>query len=570
MQETELNLKDLFCGILRKWRIIVIFALICGILCGAYAAVDRVIKINDEEEVERWQTEYEIAKGLYWSAIYDLDRKISENERLATKTQVEIANLDRQKAEYEAQIADVESLIDDHHALIENYKANKEKLTAEREQLEYYLSYQKEQNENSLLMAIDPYDVNVHEVYLRVDSGYKILPSHTYQDVDPTAELVQTYRLLVGKTTFYEQMISDLKLNTEVRYLTEIVSVTNYNTNSICVRVVNDSANGAKVIAEYIADELLDLHARVSEAIAEHEITEYNTIAYSTIDLEIYSKQQTYTQKVLSYEESIRNVDKSILDNEAAIREVNADIRAEEMQIVELNQSIEDLPLQKQELEEKISGYQDENYTFREERVKLLEKPEPVYGGYTAFGVFTGFVKFAIIGGVVGAVVFAMCIAVLLVMGGKILSPEQLCEALQCEFFGYWPQKRGKFFYVIDRWCGKLSGNVTIDMTSETATELVVSNVSVACSSVKKLMLCGSAEKDTITAIANAMKKQLPSVEVICGTTLSSDPMVVRGIAECDAVILVEQVDKSGIQTAMQLKNRAKSMDKPVLGVVLY
>ena len=75
-------------------------------------------------------------------------------------------------------------------------------------------------------------------------------------------------------------------------------------------------------------------------------------------------------------------------------------------------------------------------------------------------------------------------------------------------------------------------------------------------------MQCGSAEKDIITAIANAIKEQLFSVEVICGTALSKDSVIVLGIAECDAVILVEQVDKSSIQTAMQLKNCAKAMER--------
>jgi len=561
---------DLLCCILRKWRTIVIFAIICAILVGAVGAVIRVIKINDEEEVERWQEEYDAAYGAYWGAIYDLDRQISDNERLATRTATRLSNLDRQKTLYEAQVADIESQIDYSNAMIENYKANNEQLMTEREKLEYYLNYRKEQNENSLLMAIDPYDVKVHEVYLRVDTGYEIIPANTYQNIDRTAELLQTYRLLVGKTSFYEQMIAALNLDTEVRYLTEVISVSNYNTNSICIRVISDDAAWAKRVADYISDEIWASRAYVASRIAEHDLTEYNTIEYSTIDLGIYSKQQAYIQEALGYEESIRNVDKSMLNNEAAIRDINADIRDFETRIINLNQTIDNLPLEKQAMEEEISGYYDANFALREERVELLEEDEPEYKGYTAFSVFTGFVKFAIIGGVIGAVVFAMAVAVVLFMGGKVLSPETLCEALQCEFYGYWPQKRKKYFYFIDRWCGKLAGNATVDMATENAVELVVSNVSVACSGMKKLMLCGGADKDTIAEIAKALKKQCSAVDVICGSTLSNDPAVARGLAECDAVILVEQVDKSGIQTAVQLKNRAKTMNKAVLGVVLY
>jgi 4-hydroxy-3-methylbut-2-enyl diphosphate reductase IspH len=107
-------------------------------------------------------------------------------------------------------------------------------------------------------------------------------------------------------------------------------------------------------------------------------------------------------------------------------------------------------------------------------------------------------------------------------------------------------------------------------MTPECATDLVLSNALVACKDQKKILLCGGASEKIIAEMADAMKAQLPGVEVICGTTISSDPAVVRGVAECDAVILVEQLDCSGINAALQLKNRAKAINKPVLGVVLH
>lgn len=571
MQETEINLKDILCCVLRKWRKIVVCAVICAILIGSAAAVSRVIDMNDDEVVERWQTEYELAQGMYWASIYDLDRKISENERLADKTEYELSSLDRQKTEYEAEIVDLEEQINYYNILIENYKANNERLKLECDNLNYYLTYRKEQNENSLLMAIDPYDVNVYEVYLRIDSGYEILPENTYQNIDRTAELLQTYCLLVGKTNFYNQMISDLKLNTEVRYLTEVISVSKYNINSICVRVMSDSSAWSKMVAEYIADALLGAHAHVQTSIAEHEITEYNAIAYSAVDLNVYSVQQNYIQKAFDYEESIRYVNESILNNEASIRGINADIREFRTRIDKLNQMISSLPMDKQVIEDKISTYRDANYALRQEQMELREKSEPKYEGYTTFNIFTGFVKFAVIGGIVGAFGSALFFAVMtMIVSDKILSSEQLNEVLKCEFFGYWPQTRKKLFGFVDRWINCISDNPTVRMTYEMATSLVMSNACVACKDAKKIMLCGGASQETIAAIAEAMKAQLPAVEVICGGTIDCDPVVVRGVAECDAVILVEQLDKSDIKTTMQLKNRAKTMNKPVLGVVLH
>ena len=570
MQETELIAKDMIFSMLRKWRAIVIFALICAILGGATVALIRFVDMNDAEQQELWESEYEIAKGAYWAAISELDRQISENERLATQAEFELAHFDNKQIDYEAELTDLEAQIDYYHVLIEDYKAANEQLLRERDQLSYYLTYRKEQNEKSLLMLIDPYHVNVHEVYLRVDSGYEILPEHTYQNIDPTPELLQTYRLLVGQTNFYDQMIKELKLNTEVRYLTEVISVSEYNTNSLCVRVMSDSAAWSKMVAEYVADALVAAHGHVTASIAEHEITEYNTAAYSVVDLEIYAKQQKLIQEAFDYEESIRGVNTSILNNEAEIRALNADIREFGARIDEVNLAIDNLPLDKQAMEAQIRGFRDANYTLRQEQLKLYEKPEPVYEGYTMISVFTAFVKFGVVGGVVGAVVAALCFAFLGLLGGKVLSSGQLCEAMECEFFGVWPRNKKRAFASVDRWIDRLSGSAAADMPYETATNLVLSNVHVSCGGVKKILLCGGADKETIAEVAQAMKAQLTEAEVLCGGTVDSDPSVVRGLAECDAVILVEQLDRSAIHAAAQLKNRAKAMDKPILGVVVH
>ena len=555
---------------LRKWRAIVVWAIVFALLVGSVVAAMHAIDMNDEEQIELWQSEYEIAQGIYWAAIYDLDRQIGENERLAAQAENELLGLDRQKADYEAEITDLEAEIEYYQDRAENYQASNEQLLNEREKLEYYLNYRKEQNENSLLMAIDPYQVNAYEIYLRVDSGYEILPENTYQNIDRTAELLQTYRLLVGKTNFYDQMISDLKLNTEVRYLTEVISVSNYNTNSLCIRVISDRAAWAKMVAEYISDAILAEHSHVKAAIADHEITKYNTAEYSVVDLNIYTKQQNHIQEALHYEDSIRDVNTTILNNEAAIREIHADIRELRTQIEDLKAKIANLPLEKQALEDEIATIRDANYALRQEQLGLYERPEPEYEGYTADGLVIDFAKFAVIGGVVGALLAAVWFVVAGVMSNKVLSAEQICEALQCECYGFWPRAKRKVFGFVDRWIGRLAGNPSVSMTKESATDLVLSNARIACKGKKKILLCGGASQETIDAIARAMKEQLPGVEVICGRTVDSDPAVVRGVAECDAVILVEQLDRSGLHAAMQLEKRAKAMDKPILGVVLH
>ena len=569
MENSELSLLDLLFCVLRKWRAIVAFAVICALLAGAVVAMGRFMDMNDEEKTALWESEYEAALGAYWAKISDLDRQISENERLATQTEYELAHLSDKKGDYEAEIADLESYIAYNESLIENYKSNNEHLLYERELLVYYLAYLKEQNENSLLMKIDPYQVHVYETYIRVDSGYEILPENTYQNIDRTPELLQTYSLLVSKTNFYDQMIADLKLNTEVRYLAEVITVSEYNINSLSIRVMSDSAAWSETVGEYVAETILAAHAQVSSSVAEHALTRYNTIEYSAVDMSVYAQQQSCMHEAFTYEENIRNMDTAVLNNEAAIRDMNVENRDLQAKISTLRLAIDNLPLEKQAMEDAIGTYRDAKYALLQNQIKLREQPEPTYEGYTMISVFVGFAKFAVVGGVAGAVIAAMYLAVVGIMAGKVLSSAQLCEAVQCEFFGFWPRGRKRAFAFIDRWVEGMAGNAASKVSAETAKNLVLANAALACGSGKKIMLCGGAEEAIVAAVAAELKAQMPEVSVISGGTVDCDPAVVRGLAECDAVILIEQVNRSAMAAAVQLKSRAKALNKPIIGCVV-
>lgn len=568
MQETKNNSLDMLFYAIRKWRKIIGFAIVCALIVGLVAAAVRYIYINDEEKVELWQTEYEVALGAYHAAINDLDRQISENERAASQTQLKIEKLAITKGDYEGRLEDLAAKIVYYEALIEDYQANIEELRLERDKLEYYLKYRQEQNENSLLMKIDPYNVNVYEIFIRVDSGYEIIPDSTYQNIDPTNEIINTYRLMVNNTDFYNKMISDLNLGTEVRYLTEIISVSLYNTNSIRLKVISSNATLSQVICEYAANTILNNHAHVSKSIADHDLTKFNTLSYSIVDLDTYSKQYKFIEEAIDYEASIREVDVTILGTEASIRDMYTDIREFRQEMDDINLAINELPLVAQTFENEISGYRDANYALRTEKLELMSKPEPEYLGYTMLSILTGFIKFAIIGGIIGAVIAAVYHAMVGILSEKVYSSGQLCNAVCCKFFGYWLENGKKRLSFIDRRIDRMAGCTAKGMTPQVSRDLVLSNVAVACGKSGKLLLCGGADVKITAGIAEALKEQLPDVEIIFGGTVGFDPAVVRGMAECDAVVMIEQLDKSVLSAAVQLTARAKSMNKPVLGVI--
>ena len=162
-----------------------------------------------------------------------------------------------------------------------------------------------------------------------------------------------------------------------------------------------------------------------------------------------------------------------------------------------------------------------------------------------------------------------MYFAILACMSSKVLSSQQLCHATDSEFFGFWPKKSKKLFGFVDRFIASLSESSAKKVSPDVAAEVVISNVKFACSPDAKLLVCGGAAKETLEAVAAAVKEALPDAQILCGGTLAGDPATVRGLRDCDAIILVEQLDKSDLNATVQLKERADALEKDVLGVVI-
>lgn len=565
MQENELRLSDLFVLILRKWRAIVGFGIVVALILGIGSVAFRLISLNMPEQRERMQAEYEAAYGVYWGAIDTVDRQIRNNENYMEQAKIELEDLDRQKENYEFAIEDLEADIEYYSLQIVDLEKNIEVLETEKENAQYRLNYRNEQNENSLFMSVDPYDVKTSEIFIRVDSGYQIIPGSTYQDTDPTGELLQTYRLLVTNAEFYETMISDLNMNTEVRYLTEVVSVKEYGTNSLRIQTIGFDADVVREVVEYICDAILKNQDTVMQTVSEHTLEVYSKRNYSVVDMDIYDEQQNFLMASVELESEIRELDADILNTQASIRHIRADVREFEDDIENVKYAIANLPVVEENLNSAIAGYQDSINQLRIQRLNLLREDPPKAPGMTLLGGLIRFVKFAVIGGVAAVVVAAVWFVLVAVMRGKVLSAKQISSNFGFSFFGSWSAETGKKrkFAFVDRWVDRATGGGKGDEA------LVCANVAAAISGYSRILVCGGADEQRIAAVAAGLKSKCSGVDVIPAGSYVNDPKAVEGLACCDAVVLVETAYRSDLDTIHQTKERAQTMNKPILGVVL-
>lgn len=565
MQEIELRLNDLFVLVLRKWRPIVCAGIVLALILGIGAVGLRVIELNDPDRMAILHAEYEVAYAHYMAGIDAVERHIRSNDNNIDRIETELANIDSRRENYKYAIEDLRADIEYFNLQIVDMEKNIEVLEAEKEDVRYRLNYRTEQNENSLFMNIDPYDVKTSEIFVRVDTGYQILPGNVYQNPDATAELLETYRLMVSNAQFYEQMIATLDLDTEVRYLAETVSVYAYNTNSLCIRVIGEHEEMTRRVAEYVMNTVLNSRSEVAAAVAAHTLEVYSRRNYSVVDMELYAQQQAHMMEAVELEGLIRELDADILNIQDAIRQTKSDVRDIELGIGDIEIQISNLPVEEEAMNEAIAAYKADNNELRIQKLDLMGKDAPSEPGLSLKGAGVRFVKFAVIGGVVGILLAAVWFVLVHVVRGKVLSGKQVAASFGITFMGVWPAGKKKKLPLacVDRWIERMIGGARADSV------LVCANVAAAVAPGSRVLICGGADERCIADFAAELKKKCAEVEVSCAGSYANDPKAVEELVCSDAVVMMEAMYRSELDTISRMKDRAQIMEKPVLGVVL-
>ena len=570
MQETELRLGDIFMLLLRKWRAVLCVALIAAVIFGAGSVALRWFTLQDPDQLELLQAEYEIAYNKYQNSIESVERQIRSNTSYLSQAKEKLEDLARKKENYQLDIEDLQANIDSYQLQINNMTENIASLKSEKQQAEYQLNYYNEQNANSLFMKIDPYDVKTSEIFIRVDSGYQIIQDATNQYLSPTEEIIQTYCLLATNAAFYESMIADLAIDTEVRYLTELITVEKYNGSSLRICVVGLEEELVRNIAEYVCDAIVENHASVQSSVVAHTLDIYSRRTYSVVNIDLYELQQQHLLNSRNLETTIRELDATILNIEASIRQANADIRSFEDQIEEVKLNIYNIPILEEELENSIVTYSNTISQLNLKKLDLMNSDAPSKPGMTVVSALIRFVEFGIIGGLLGAVFAVVWLITVAISRHKVMSAKVVATALNTGYLGTWPAAQSskkqtilsRCARVIDSWVERIADNGKADAN------FVCANIATAIGQ-GTVLLCGTARQEKITQIAEEIQKQYPTTKVIAAGSIAEDPNAITGLSNCDAVVLVEELYVSNMGTLEQAWERSSALNKEILGIVL-
>ena len=267
----EIDLKDLMFAILRKWRTVLVVAVVLAAALGGGKALQAFRASQDVET----QTEAKDAYGR------ELD----------------------------------------------SYTTAKESGEREIENISEDIQAQQTYMDESVLMKMSPYDVCEASADLFIKTDYQIMPGVVYQNADYTDSILQAYQSAVTSAALQENVAKTVSL--EPQYLKELISVKRGSftsgmvadgtagyaryTNLLTIKVRYSDKEKAQEILDAILLNVTGLQEQIAATIGPHTVSIVNQAVGATVDMDL-AKQQKDARDQLT------DLQQSLSDKEAALK----------------------------------------------------------------------------------------------------------------------------------------------------------------------------------------------------------------------------------------------------------
>lgn len=246
--EQEIDLKDLLFAVLRKWRPIILVAVVLAVLLGGYKGYKDITSMKDPKQVEK-QTQ-----------------------------------------------ADQEAL--------QAYNLKKSGLEREIDNLTKSINGQQSYADNSILMKINPYDEYVSNISIYVDTDYQIMPGSVYQNFDTRRSLLSAYTTLALNGELGNYLSNEL--NIDVQYIKELIAVSpSYDANTISISIKHVTSDDCDKLSELVMDFFKDKQKVLVASIGEHTLDVINEATYSAVDLNLETTQKNTYNNLSTMEASL-------------------------------------------------------------------------------------------------------------------------------------------------------------------------------------------------------------------------------------------------------------------------
>lgn len=387
---------------------------------------------------------------------------------------------------------------------LESYEAKLALYEHEIAKLEADVAGQQEYLEESVLMNIGAYNVGEAKANLFVKADTVVELGDKSFNLTYADAVAEAYKVSLESTQFLQQIAESTGI--ELRYLRELVTVSMSN-DVVAIQVKHESQEEAKAILDAVLEGVESACEKIQDTIGVHSVSVANESVGYMVDLELANSQKAASDR-----------------------------------LADLNKRLD----------------------AKKGEMKALK--EPVLAQPSMNGVVKAGVKFAVVGGVLGAfaVMFGVCVVFLL--SGKVHSAGELKSRFRVKILGVMPS--GDHVGAVDAWLNRLEGRA--QGAPEEKYVLMAAEIQNHVESTKTVLVVGSAGDEKLQQVAEKLRKQLDDIAVVVGCDLLQNVDSLRKLAEVDCVILVEQCNVSSYGEIELMLEKAVELKKEVLGCVVF
>lgn len=391
------------------------------------------------------------------------------------------------------------------------YERNTVSYERDIEELQKSVENQEIYNNTSILMKIDPYHKPraSADLLVKLDDG----EWEKYPDgltADPADSLVRMYASNLVQRLDWSGL--EKETGVDALYLKELVSVgTDYSSNMITLEVVYEDEETAEQILNEVISQMRKSYQEFSAMAGAHTLSVVSQNVSTITDTGLEDRQKQSRDRVANYQ-------KTLEDKEAALE-----------------------ALEEPSLPTELS------------KKKIAKEG----------------IKFALIGGVGGAFLVAFYFCMIYVLCGKVHTDEELKDRFGVKILGVFalPVKTGAFS-AVDRWLERLEGKA-VRPSDQEVLERIVLNLCNYAGSAKSVLVTGTVMKDRLEELTELLAERLPGIQLVSGGDMNQDSDTLRLLAECEAVVLVEEREVSKYQKIQKEKEAIDALKKPVLGCII-
>lgn len=393
--------------------------------------------------------------------------------------------------------------------------------------------------ENSILMNLNPYDLHKDTLvyYIQTDKEItvdSISSSDSTDSKESWSEVANAYISLLEADTLTNYAGTDAELDT--KYLKELILSSTDKTGSVLtIKVVGDSADLVKDLAEYVKQNMNNWKESVTTAAGEHnlQLLQENPKGASDSGTEDPVSVETASGTVL----------------------VSSDLSVASLQEA-FNSSMNDIQSQLNNLR-----------TFQSN----LQKPDSGTADGAAFSV-KDIVKFGGIGFAVGFFLLLFWYFLAYIFSGKLREGEKIKEQYgidQLTEFQHPAPGQAKLDLFLREHMGPVGGEKSKENMYSLAAAAIELRMSNSENSTGKILIVSSLDDTVLQEAADSIRKNLKNTHVEkCGSVLHN-PEILHTMQKVKEVLVVEEAEKTKVEEMKTEIDRLTENNCIILGCVV-